>query len=387
MDEQVLMLKIQVYNNEKYFEINFDNNIKIEDIKKMCQKEFKYSNKDINNIYLWYIDDDNDKNLINNDIDLMEYVKEINPSIFLIKLYVDINNKIKEDNINEFNEKEDKDKDKQNNKYYENDIEKKNKEINELEKQNKILNSIINNYKERIKNIISYYEKTIDEIYNKLENEIKNQNIIKDENINKKIEHNINNNNNNNNIQSNLNNNKIKNNGKSFYIKNLEFINNRCKKCNEKSVDSIYKCVLCDNLFLCKKCYKNNKDNTNKVHEHNVFFEIIYPNEIIKQIKDDINENNKYNKIINSFYKLINNIFFENGNISLKPFKDCDTKNLNQICKDMKSINKEPIEYFSEYQKVYIKKELIKLKSEKIILQIAEKEKLFLNRVCEALNN
>jgi len=125
MNKLDLTLKFEVYNEKnEYFEF-YSEKKEIEEIKKKCQEKYKYPNKDINNINFWCIDDDNDKNLINNDIDLMEYIKEITPSKFLIKLYVDINNKLKEDKDNEFNEKEDKDKDKQNKYYYEINLEKK----------------------------------------------------------------------------------------------------------------------------------------------------------------------------------------------------------------------------------------------------------------------
>ena len=155
---------------------------------------------------------------------------------------------------------------------------------------------------------------------------------------------------------------ELKINGK-YCIKNIEFINNRCKKCYEKCLESIYKCVLCDNLFLCKNCHKNNIKG--KMHEHDDFFEIIYPKEVIKQFKEDINEIKKFDNIINSFYELLKSIFLDkNGNISLKAFNDSDIKNLKQICKDMKSFNQDPQEHFIKFYNFYINNEFLKLDSE-----------------------
>ena len=84
------------------------------------------------------------------------------------------------------------------------------------------------------------------------------------------------------------------------------------------------------------------------------FFEVNYPKNVIKQVQDNI----KFNNIINKFYLLLQNIFFENGNILINPINETDIKKIKQICKEMKSINVKPLDYFSEYQKVVIFKEI-----------------------------
>jgi len=80
MNELDSLLKVEVDNNDKkHFEFYSDKMVTIKEIKKRCQQEFKYSNEDINNIILWSIDDDKGKHIINNDNDLLEYSKELEP--------------------------------------------------------------------------------------------------------------------------------------------------------------------------------------------------------------------------------------------------------------------------------------------------------------------
>ena len=106
MNEIENILIVKIYNDEKKsFEFNTETEITIEEIKKKCQQKFNYLNENINNINLWFIDDDKDKNLINNYNDLITYAREIEPSKLLITLNIDVNKKIKEDNINKINEK------------------------------------------------------------------------------------------------------------------------------------------------------------------------------------------------------------------------------------------------------------------------------------------
>ena len=113
------------------------------------------------------------------------------------------------------------------------------------------------------------------------------------------------------------------------------------------------------------------------MHEHFDFFKIIYPANVVKQIQDNI----KFNNTIGNFYELLKNIFFENGNISLKPLNNNEIKKLISICKEMKSINAKPLDYFSEYQKVVIFNEFKKIKSEIDKSQYSQKESLLLERL------
>jgi len=65
MNPQEPKFIVEIYKNEeKSFEISSEKMIKVEEIKKKCQEKYKHQNKDLNNIYLWFIDEDSDKNLI-----------------------------------------------------------------------------------------------------------------------------------------------------------------------------------------------------------------------------------------------------------------------------------------------------------------------------------
>ena len=104
---------VQVYNEKELFDFYFDKNFSIEEIKIKYKEKCNYLNEEINNINLWFIDDDNDKNLFNKDIDLITNANEIESSKYFIKLNVNINKKIKEAYKNEFEKKEEKNNERQ----------------------------------------------------------------------------------------------------------------------------------------------------------------------------------------------------------------------------------------------------------------------------------
>ena len=171
-------------------------------------------------------------------------------------------------------------------------------------------------------------------------------------------------------------NNKLKENGKDYIFEKIEFINSKCNNCNQLCKKINYKCVLCDNYFLCEACHKICRKN--KLHEHFDFFEIRYPNEVIRQIQEKLKEAANLRKALGTFYGLLNLIFFDkNGDLLIKEFNKNDIKNLKQICKDMKSANADPMEYYSEYKITFINSQLDKLeeKSKEIL---SNKIKIFL---------
>ena len=94
MNEKENKLIINIYNDKKFLDIYSDEKIiTLEEIKKKCKEKFQElenKNEDLKNINLWYIDDENDKILINNDIDLITYIytnaKEIESTQYLIIL-------------------------------------------------------------------------------------------------------------------------------------------------------------------------------------------------------------------------------------------------------------------------------------------------------------
>jgi len=371
MNEKDLYLKVKVCDEEKFFEMFLDKTIALEDIKKRCIKKFNYLNEDINNINLWFINDNNDIKKINNDIDLIIYAKETKPSNYFIKLNV---NKIKKDNIKLVEKNQKNIVVNKNNNSDENNIKKYESENIKLKKEIENVKLRINNYKEKINTL-----------NNKLRNKkIDNDIIIINDNLNNKyenlkIEKTINSFKLNDfKVNKQLNNNKIKKNGKKYILDNLEFINNKCKICNIINLESIYKCAICDNFFLCSNCYNNN--SINKKHEHNDFFEIKYPKEVITQIKEK--------EIIDNYYSLLKSIFFDNNGISSEKTFNVNTIQLDKICKHMKSINVDPRVSFFQYKKTYIINEIKKLEpNSKIIEIISEKEALFLNKLNDFIND
>ena len=89
--EQILIIK--AFHENKNFEITTNVNISLGEIKKQFAEKIKYNENNMENINLWYIDEDQDKNLINNTFDLIKYSKEIDFSKCIINLILEINNK------------------------------------------------------------------------------------------------------------------------------------------------------------------------------------------------------------------------------------------------------------------------------------------------------
>ena len=106
MDDIDEILIIKVFYDNKNFEIKTNNDISLEEIKKKSAEEIKYNEKEIDKITLWYIDEENDKNLINDSIDLVKYSKEMEFSKYLINLTVEINNKDNNKGNNNIDNKE-----------------------------------------------------------------------------------------------------------------------------------------------------------------------------------------------------------------------------------------------------------------------------------------
>ena len=380
MDDLVSSLIVRVENEDKYFEIISEKEITIQEIKKRCLEEFNYTDEDINNIDLYYIDEDYDKNLITNSKDLISFSREMDSGNFLINLIIEKNNN-KNIDLKNINEIEEIYKENYLNNNINNDInnyeEKYNKIIQRLKNENNLLQKKINYYKDKIKNIINYYEDLIQKNYNKtklnqndkLYNDINNKeigiqtvalndligetnNIIDEENKNTILEVN----------------------------KNLEIFYKRCKNCNKCSDNKIFKCLFCDNYFLCNNCYTIDY-NKFKIHEHEDFLEIIYPKSIIKQLKEK--ENQICYNIVNSFYNSLNNILFDkNGNLNMKPFNLKEINNIKEIYDNLIYIKKDPLEIYMNYQTNFIKKEIYQL-DEKSKSFISEKINLFMNKLMD----
>ena len=400
MDDLDQELIIRIYNDKSHFQIQSKEiNLDLEKIKKKCQEEFKYDEKDMEKINLWYVDKDKDKNLISNEKELILYAEKIDSSKFLINLTLELNSKINLKEENKIEEQKKKGKDIYINEVIERKNQENNNEINKLKKEIEFLKEEIKYHKQRNKNIILKYEELLDDYRAKSElMEINNKKNAKSNINDQEIKNNnINFNNdswdfmtknqdqccyqnplgtNSNNINNIVKNDKLKDKGKEYHLKDLEFINIRCKKCSKKSIESIYKCAICDNDYLCKACFNSNIKT--KFHEHE-FFHIIFPNGIYNQIEKKEIENKNFNNAVSSFYNFLKEIFFDkNGIIIVKEINNKELKNLTKICNKMHSLNADPLEYFSEYQKTLINKELINDKQ--------LKEKIFKN-ITEIINN
>ena len=115
---------------------------------------------------------------------------------------------------------------------------------------------------------------------------------------------------------------------------------------------------------------------------------IHFPNEVIKQIQEHINNKENYKKTVNKFYDLLNNIFFDKkGNILTKEFKDKDINvtKLKQICQEIKSVGGDPSEIFGQYKISFISNEEKKLNSESEKNLIKKKLSLFMIKLGEIL--
>ena len=129
------------------------------------------------------------------------------------------------------------------------------------------------------------------------------------------------------------------------------------------NLKNIFKCIICDNYFLCEKCYKINNKNKNKFHSHVDFFCIYFPTEVIKQIQEEIKLNNNIDKTIDKFNKLLQEYFFDIYlKLLLEEKKQIDSNKLKSICKDMKVYSNDQIEYFAYYQLFFLEKPKKELK-------------------------
>ena len=153
---------------------------------------------------------------------------------------------------------------------------------------------------------------------------------------------------------------------KNLYIKDIKFINIKCNKCNKKNDIKIFKCVACEDYYLCKDCHNENNTKTLRFHEHKYlyFFEIIFPAELMQLIKKREEKDKIYNKIIEKFNDLLNSIFFDkNGDFSNTKYviDDLHINKLKSVLDGMNKINEDPFQYFKDYKEFYINPQLERL--------------------------
>ena len=291
-------MEIHILYKNKSFIAPYKKGLKIEEIKKQCQINFELEKEDINNIILFYIDENMDKIVINNLDELLIFKKGISKRKFLIELILEINQEI--NYMNKLKMKND-------------NFDEKDKIIIELKKEIENLKKKCENYEKKIKNNINIIESTnTNNIYNeedkikektskrkKNKNEIKeNKNKInnefKENKINKRYNYVLEVSKQITDLQfpktfksgeaiRDINDDKIQNdenlkNENPTKFENIEFIHEKCLLCLKKSDYKIYKNYKEKKLYLCEKCYKKGIKNKNK----DDYFEIKFPWEYFK---------------------------------------------------------------------------------------------------------
>ena len=376
-------LLINILYKEKQCVIDSEEIIKIKDIKKRIKEEFNLKEDELKNISILYIDNDGDKNIIINDEDLENFIlesKDHNDFITEIKLELshNSNNKILNTYIKE--EKNEKEK------------EKTKEEITEelIQKNfslNKLLDMKINYYRDRIKRIISYYEKKIEVINKMLDEKIgknkekekkkdkdkeknfniniikpaktfMNKNVIldwkdiyddKDEiNLEKNDYDEIVQEENIKEIEKVFKENKV--NEENIIVKELKQKEFKCYNCNSYCKEYIYNCLWCKSNFVCKSCHKKdiNKDLIN-MKKDECYLKIKYPKYINSMVS--------FNETNNDFIRIISKTFFEKDEkYNIKNLG----KNMGPIIKGFKTYQKNIKEYFNNYVNNYIKPKIEK---------------------------
>ena len=377
------MIKKKIINIKQSTEKKFNENKKLNNsLNEKIENNKKELEKNKIKIKLLKKEIDNLKKKIEELINSIEKMKDLKDEKNLKNIIEDKDKKIKEitleiDNIKEKYDKFYKDKIKDIIVYYEQIISPSEikKKINGLDYEN-FKNNIFN-YDNKANKLTKNNEYIIirnNEIEIKKTNFIKNKDILKQiKEINIHLFNNFNINQNENKIS------RLKKDGKNYILSELEFINNKCNKCNKISSENNYKCVLCENYFICNNCYKVKS----KFHEHD-FFKIKYPSEINKQMKNTKKNNISYISLINKFNEILNDIFFDkDGNLSTKEIKDFSKFNLNQIYIDMKAKNESVFNYFSNYKMNIINQKQLKKINEEDQNKIYNKIMSLVNKLSE----
>ena len=155
MDGKVMKLLIKIIDSNKNIEMFSEEMITIEDIRNRIKTDFKYSEEEMKNINIFYIDSEDDKNLILNDNDLKQFIFEkMIKDELLINMKLEIY-KDKKDNNENIIQQEEKDRDS----FKENE-----NKIEELEKENISLKMKLNEYIKKINNITIQYEQKISKL-------------------------------------------------------------------------------------------------------------------------------------------------------------------------------------------------------------------------------
>ena len=160
--EQFLMITISNENKNREFTIKLNEMKNIKEIKEECKQKLEFDNIDINKINLCFIDGDEDKSIINEFNDLIEYsnIKSGNNNLS-IELIAEINEE-------KYNIKDSQNKEnnpiyinKNNEKLNKNIDDDKDRIINKLKAEIEKLVMKCKKYKDQLKELIDKYEKKI----------------------------------------------------------------------------------------------------------------------------------------------------------------------------------------------------------------------------------
>ena len=435
MDDNVKTLKIKIKNQGKnnFRDLNIEKEIGIDEIKKECNNKFNYQQKDLNNIILYFVDKDDDINLINNFDELFNLAEEDEEN----NLSIEIISKLKTENKNNINDDTHK-----NNKINDNGVKTANGDIGDVlankDKEIEELKNVIYNLtkkneydSERYKNLLFYYEEFIKPTKkgNEKENNKKNE-AEKKENIIHEIKNNENENGNNiinnekenkenkiNEIENNRNENKNKlknnkngtdkkeNNNRNFEIeeqidefrisrtlelKKLKFDINDDIIQNDKSLKKEIPIEFEDIEFINEKCSICKTKCDKKIYKGYTKKKIfLCENCYKKDIKKDYKDNYFVINFPKSLIQLINERKLKGEKLKNKPILDFN-KFLNNIFFDKKGnfskkeINEISDKDFSELKKIY---EDMKLINEDPIKYFADYQVTFINKQKEKVDD
>ena len=333
MDTEKIYLTIQAVYQNKAFKIVTEENISYEKLLKKVIEYFSIDKKDEKYIEISYLDEDNEKNVLdNNDSNIFKYSQEISKNQFLLKLNLELvyYNSVNIDPKELNNLLKD-----------ENNLEKeKNLDLNKIkgginEEINKLRNelSLEKQKSQKYENILKNRQKE----YQKEKNNIKNK-ILKLFDTNYQFPNQINNINDNDKMDKNL----LKIN-KEFDFIILNNSGNICKINNNSNILSIYKELqnltnVCDTLYRTSINQNKKIENENSISIFNNF------NNLIKKIEQSISDISKNIEKIN--YKLSkldsnNNIINGINNVNKTDLRIHRTnKMINDIINnDNKSVN------------------------------------------------
>ena len=230
MNNSEKFLIVTIVNKNRKCRIQLNEMENIEKIKEICKPKLGFENIDINKINLCFIDDDKEKNIINEFNDLIEF-SNINSEKgnLSIELIAEIS-KERENIMDKQNKNNNLNYINNNNKNSDKIIDdNKDRMINALNDEIEKLIMKCKKYKYIIKNLIEKYEKKICDLKNvdsrKEIRELTNKN---NNNINDKTQNENNNNLNLNDIN--------KNEKKVLNTKDINFINIECNKCKKKII-------------------------------------------------------------------------------------------------------------------------------------------------------